>query len=360
MKLKDSKIYELIERILTEFKKTENIDSTVKKLNNILKPTEYTNVSISDEHYDKQHIECLFMPSNYDRLDLLLNKAKLLGWFPSYYRISFFDFKKKDFRFNYEELKRKLQSSIDAFTIFFEKVYDEKMVGFDILYHITPIERIERIKKQGLSPKSNSKRSYHPERIYFSYDEDELREIKDQLFKSEVNKERLSGEYVVIEVNINKLPKQIKLYSDPNFSDGVYTYDSIPPQYLKFTKIFHYKTKTIPFNKHSKDYRYKPQNIYDESYNLAKSILLQNDINYLLEAIIHQKVKSSNIFSVGYDSMKKILQVKFRGNGKNGTGGGVYNYYDVEPRVYKAILKAKSKGKYFWRNIRDEYQFLRI
>ena len=50
-------------------------------------------------------------------------------------------------------------------------------------------------------------------------------------------------------------------------------------------------------------------------------------------------VKSSNIVSVGFDSSRSILYVKFGGS-------GVYRYFDVPASVFEALLAAASHGKY--------------
>jgi len=50
-------------------------------------------------------------------------------------------------------------------------------------------------------------------------------------------------------------------------------------------------------------------------------------------------VKSSNIHSVGYNSLYRILQVQFH-------HGGIYQYYDVPGNVYTEFMQASSKGKF--------------
>jgi len=63
-----------------------------------------------------------------------------------------------------------------------------------------------------------------------------------------------------------------------------------------------------------------------------------------------QKVKSSNIASIGYDEEKKILQVEF-------IRSGYYIYSDVSKETYSAFINAPSKGKYFFKNIKGNYKF---
>ncbi|MHB0871455.1 MAG: KTSC domain-containing protein [Chloroflexota bacterium] len=65
-----------------------------------------------------------------------------------------------------------------------------------------------------------------------------------------------------------------------------------------------------------------------------------------------QPVASSNLRSVGYDEAAQILEIEFR-------SGGVYRYYGVPAGVYRELLSAPSKGRYFLDNIREEYRYAR-
>ena len=66
-----------------------------------------------------------------------------------------------------------------------------------------------------------------------------------------------------------------------------------------------------------------------------------------------QKVKSSNIVSIGYSSAKKELEVEF-------IGSGVYCYSDVEKEIYDNFLKSESKGKFVHSQIRGRYRYEKI
>lgn len=59
-------------------------------------------------------------------------------------------------------------------------------------------------------------------------------------------------------------------------------------------------------------------------------------------------VESSNIQAIGYKPDTRHLRVQFR-------GGGLYQYGSVSSQRYKAFEKADSKGRYFSKNIRDQY-----
>ncbi|MFK5604644.1 KTSC domain-containing protein [Haloferax volcanii] len=66
-----------------------------------------------------------------------------------------------------------------------------------------------------------------------------------------------------------------------------------------------------------------------------------------------EPVSSSNLSSVGYDQSNQILEIEFH-------GGRVYQYFDVPSRVHQALMNASSHGKYFHRNIKDNYNYNQI
>lgn len=61
-------------------------------------------------------------------------------------------------------------------------------------------------------------------------------------------------------------------------------------------------------------------------------------------------VKSSNVIAIGYEANK--LYVDF--------ASGRYEYDNVPKEVYDNFLKAESKGKYMWANIRSKYSYRRL
>lgn len=50
-------------------------------------------------------------------------------------------------------------------------------------------------------------------------------------------------------------------------------------------------------------------------------------------------VQSSNVKSVGFDREQQLMEVEFH-------SGGIYQYADVKPGEYAALLAAESKGRY--------------
>jgi hypothetical protein len=104
----------------------------------------------------------------------------------------------------------------------YEPKFDKKSEKIDTLYHITDFDNIEKIEKQGLIPKSKSKKSIHPERIYLGTNKEDL---LDGPLSEWVNKP------VLYEIDNREL--NLKLHKDVNMENAVYTTDNIPPSKLK-------------------------------------------------------------------------------------------------------------------------------
>jgi hypothetical protein len=66
-----------------------------------------------------------------------------------------------------------------------------------------------------------------------------------------------------------------------------------------------------------------------------------------------RSVSSTNIAEVGYDEPRRILEVLFR----NGT---TYQYFDVPPQEYQALMNAGSLGQYLNANIKGRFRYARV
>lgn len=78
----------------------------------------------------------------------------------------------------------------------------------------------------------------------------------------------------------------------------------------------------------------------------------------LKKAINLQSVSSSNLHSVGYDPEAEVLEIAFKGKDRKKRSS--YRYSDVPQSVYKGLMRAKSKGKYFNKKIRMEYPYTQV
>ena len=66
--------------------------------------------------------------------------------------------------------------------------------------------------------------------------------------------------------------------------------------------------------------------------------------------MIRTEVTSSDLLSVGYDSINKILEIEFH-------SGGVYQYDNVPPHIHDELMCAGSHGKYFAAMIKNNFKY---
>ncbi len=64
-------------------------------------------------------------------------------------------------------------------------------------------------------------------------------------------------------------------------------------------------------------------------------------------------VKSSSLASVGYDPERQILEVEFR-------HGGVYEYLDVPVSAHLRLVGAKSIGRHFVAEVRNQFRHRKV
>jgi hypothetical protein len=60
-------------------------------------------------------------------------------------------------------------------------------------------------------------------------------------------------------------------------------------------------------------------------------------------------VVSTTLATVAYDDAGGILQLEFRSR-------ALYRYFGVPAEVYEGLLQARSKGRYFNREIRERFR----
>lgn len=99
----------------------------------------------------------------------------------------------------------------------------------------------------------------------------------------------------------------------------------------------------------------KNRKVLIKSGENTNKVRIINEKIDLLASHLYSFVQSSNLLAVAYNSKTNTMEIEFR-------NGGVYRYYLVPEKVYKALLNAGSKGTYFWNNIRkpNKLNFRRI
>jgi hypothetical protein len=69
--------------------------------------------------------------------------------------------------------------------------------------------------------------------------------------------------------------------------------------------------------------------------------------------IKRQPVVSTNVSSVGYSRQLRALEIEF-------SRGAIYRFLEVQPRIYRDLMAASSKGRFIAQNIRGKYRFVRV
>jgi hypothetical protein len=194
----------------------------IEKSINLIKK-QYPNIQIIKEKNNTFYIS---LENNFDIINNLIKLCDNLGWFPSYYEA---------LNINGEEegpfIKNNINiSNLKIINIFFEAKFDLNVIKIPkILYHITDSIYLDKIKQKGLIPKSKSKLSIHPDRIYFSKN---INAVK--LLLQKFNELYPEKDFIILEINTEKIPIYFRLYEDPNFSGyGFYTLNNIPPNAIE-------------------------------------------------------------------------------------------------------------------------------
>ncbi|MFA5153622.1 MAG: hypothetical protein WC554_13745 [Clostridia bacterium] len=204
----------------------ENCISVLSKNKYSVKQNNDTNSFFLTYKFDNDYYYAL------EELLKLLAITNNLGWYPANmsHEPDFNDiikWDKKQFT-----IKRLFARNYRTIKFLFEPKYDTPAITYESrLYHITPSINVEKILKNGLVPRSRSKKSYHPERVYLSRSLDNARKLV-SIFKttSKINN------WTIIMVDI-LLVNELHLYKDQNFKDmGYWTLNTITPGSLSVFK----------------------------------------------------------------------------------------------------------------------------
>jgi hypothetical protein len=184
-----------------------NIDNTISELERQISEFNYGDVSIFTDFNNKE-------------LSLeLISLLNSMGYFISVVCLEPGE-KLKD----KNDIEKTLTNS-DRISIMIEPNYDDKIdFNGEYLYHTTDSKNLDKILKYGLIPKSKNTRSFYPERIYLSPNEDWMSSIRQELVGDK------GGEYINLRI---KNFKGLSLYKDVRFKGGFFTYDNISPKYIE-------------------------------------------------------------------------------------------------------------------------------
>ena len=73
----------------------------------------------------------------------------------------------------------------------------------------------------------------------------------------------------------------------------------------------------------------------------------------IISHIPRQHVDSTAIAAVSYSKRQHILEIEF-------VNGAIYRYFDVPPAVYRHLMWAESKARFYDSNIRRRYRSILI
>ncbi len=77
------------------------------------------------------------------------------------------------------------------------------------------------------------------------------------------------------------------------------------------------------------------------------------DSTEIVSHIKREPVRSSAIVAIGYSKRLRALEIEF-------VNGAIYRYLDVPASLYRRLLAAESKARFYDANIRRKYRSLHV
>ncbi len=78
-----------------------------------------------------------------------------------------------------------------------------------------------------------------------------------------------------------------------------------------------------------------------------------SDTNGITSHIKREVVQSTAIAAVGYSRRLHALEIEFR-------NGAIYRYLNVDPAIYRDLMNAPSKTRFYDEHIRRKYRSLHV
>ena len=224
--------------IINETLKTHPIDFAV---NDIFDELSLTGIKCELNKIENKLELKLFNFFSYDNIELIILYINSLfldrnGWFPSKFTITKRNGLKNTLKYD-EDFLINNKNNIEEVKITFEPKYDEEEKIPKKLFHLSIQEHENSVLKNGLCPKSKSKKTITLDRIYVCSDPYGCKKLIPEMMvnyefiksKNELNE--LNDKWIIYEINTTNL--DIKLYKDPNYKGGYYTTDNINPKNIK-------------------------------------------------------------------------------------------------------------------------------
>lgn len=133
--------------------------------------------------------------------------------------------------------KFKEKDKLTSLSIILEAKFDKEINKIpDKIYHLCSQANLSKILKIGLTPRSGSKISNHPERIYLSFSKEGAKEVGRGIQKHDLEKKYI---FCLLEIDVEKLRQSrkknlnksnLRFFDDPNFKNkGIFVLENVPP-----------------------------------------------------------------------------------------------------------------------------------
>lgn len=221
--------------LIREFINPVDVDKVINILNKEF--GEYIKFNFRIRQKDSYFIKMQLIKLREGILDELKKKLDSLGYYVA-----------NEYEFNNYEIDME-KTSLDnlskrflytrKFNLQIEPKYDSPINPESFTYHVTPDFNWIKVRTLGLTPKTQSKIAYHPERIYLlnKADMGDIDQFAISLWEHSKNKKIIKN-MELLKIDMSKL-KNHKFYEDPNMSDdadAIYTYENIPPYAISHIK----------------------------------------------------------------------------------------------------------------------------
>jgi hypothetical protein len=86
---------------------------------------------------------------------------------------------------------------------------------------------------------------------------------------------------------------------------------------------------------------------------IADAPAADRSVDPIVSRIRRDPIESSGLAAVGYSKKLRALEIEFR-------DGLIYRYEQVPVAVYRGLMAAESKARYYNRNVRGKYHCVRV
>lgn len=134
-------------------------------------------------------------------------------------------------------LQRKItdDNGYDWLIMSFDPMYQDNISNeirkYRFLYHWTPMVNYESIKSKGLEPRSENSWLQYPPKVHLlkGYLTTEEMIVFGQDLYNQNKSPKNDGKYILLMIDVLKLPQDLEFFYDPRFERGYYTKNTIPP-----------------------------------------------------------------------------------------------------------------------------------